>query len=182
MTLYEKSINKDMKIKKKKASKIKEKSPRKPLKKKNSWVSPKQDIIQQPSLSKRHSAIDLRKIFDEAQNTNLKKNSDGVKNLIETSRIPPSKKLNEIAYVPTKLRIPLSKMFRNQDGNPSFTNRLEFEDYQSMRHTDPDLPNLQKSGSNVKLNTMSNFIRSQNSMLPKMSSTKVGMTFSRANK
>lgn len=93
MTLYEKSINKDLKIKRSKKQQVhKKNSPRKSLKKKNSWVSPKQSVIQQPPLSKRHSAIDLMNIFEEAANSSIKKsNNEEAKNVIGTARIPSSK-------------------------------------------------------------------------------------------
>ena len=95
MTLYEKSINKDLKIKKRK-QKSKEKSPRKVLKKKNSWISPKQTIIPGPPLSKRHSAINLLKLFDE---TNMPKavqiNNEANKKPLETIQKVKTKKIND---------------------------------------------------------------------------------------
>ena len=81
-----------------------------------------------------------------------------------------------------KLTIPLSKMFKNPDGNPSFINRLDFDD-QSIKYTERGLPNMKQSSNNVKFNTMSNFIRTQNSTLPKVgNNSKIGMTFSKLYK
>lgn len=116
----------------------------------------------------------------------IRANSPKSRRLRNNEKFPsgekPSQKTNKLDK--GKLRLHLSSMFRNKDDTLSaLRHKINNGDNTSVTNTaDAYLPNLKMANSNVKFNTMSNFIKSQNERLPKVAAKSGGSTFRKSFK